>query len=170
MPYLNAEEMLAGGSLVFDVEIPDDVLRPDGNGTSGEVDAAEPSRVKLRPLTVRMVQQITRAAKDNDALLSALLIKESMVEPALNFDQVHGLHTGLARFLLDEVNRISGMQLPEQKVRELVQTPLAKACFALAREFGWTPQEVGELTMAQVMMYVEMLRGTKPAEVEVAAR
>lgn len=169
MPYLSAEEMLAGGSLVFDVEVPREILRPDREPPAPADGDADPARVKLRPLTVRMVQQITRAAKDNDALLSALLIKESLVEPALGLDEVHRLHTGLARFLLDEVNRVSGMGLPEKKVQEAIKTPLARACFVLAQEFGWTPQEVGDLTMAQVMMYVEMLRGRKAAG-EVAAR
>ncbi len=163
MPYLSAEEMLAGGSLVFDVQVPSEVLHTGGGAPAPAEGDGEPARVKLRPLTVRMVQQITRAAKDNDALLSALLIKESLVEPALGLEEVYRLHTGLARFLLDEVNRISGMGLPRKRVQAALESPLARACLVLAQEFGWTPQEVGDLTMAQVMMYVEMLHARKPA-------
>ncbi len=32
-----------------------------------------------------------------------------------------------------------------------------QASYRLARAFGWTPQQVQELTMAQIGMYVELL-------------
>lgn len=31
------------------------------------------------------------------------------------------------------------------------------ASFRLARAFGWTPQQVGSMTMAQVSMYLQLL-------------
>jgi hypothetical protein len=112
---------------------------------------------------VRMLQQLTRAAKDNDGLLSALMLKESLVEPRLSLDQVNGLHSGLARFLLDAVNRVSGIS-PSRGLDEAVQAPLAKACFVLAKEFGWSPEEVGKMTMAQILLYLEMIRQNRTAE------
>jgi hypothetical protein len=86
------------------------------------------------------------------------MLKEALVEPALSFEQVHALHTGLARFLLDELNHISGLSVDESSLAEAVQAPLARACFVLAQEFGWSPQEVGELTMGQILLYLEMIR------------
>lgn len=34
---------------------------------------------------------------------------------------------------------------------------MVRAAFQLARAFGWTPQQVQELTMAQVSLYVRLL-------------
>lgn len=153
MSYVTADELLAGSSITYDVEIPASVLAPVGVASP-----VAPARIKMRPLTVRDVQRVTKAAKDGGALLSVLMLREAMVEPSLSFEQVHGLHTGLARFLLDELNRISGLSVDETSMAEAVQAPLARACFVLAQEFGWSPQQVGELTMGQILLYLEMLR------------
>ena len=34
----------------------------------------------------------------------------------------------------------------------MVQAPLAKACFVLAKEFGWTPEEVSGMTIGQIRL------------------
>lgn len=145
MSYLSADDLLAGSALTHDVEIPDG------------------GRVQLRPLTVRDVQLVTKAARDDDGLLSALMLKEALVEPAMTLDQVQGLPAGLARFLVDEVCRVSGLAVDEDDLDRVVQAPLARATFALAREFGWSPQEIGELTMGQVLLYLEMIGQGSPA-------
>jgi len=160
MAYVTAEELLAGSSINHDVEVPASVLAPAGGPQS-----AAPLKVKLRPLTVRDVQRVTKASKDDDTLLSVLMLKEALVEPALSFDQVQALHTGLARFLMDELNRISGLKVEGNTLADAVQAPLAKACFVLAREFGWSPQQVGDLTMGQILLYLEMM-GQSRAEAE----
>ncbi len=162
MDYLSADEILAGGTLVFDVDVPAQVLAPAANAED-PVPEGPGGRVRLRPLTVRLLQQLTRAAKDNDGLLSALMIKESLVEPKLGLDQVNNMHSGLARFLLDAVNRISGISA-SQGLEDAVQAPLAKACFILAKEFGWSPEEVGKMTMAQIMLYLEMIKQNRRQE------
>jgi hypothetical protein len=36
-------------------------------------------------------------------------------------------------------------------------SPMVRAGYLLAREFGWTPQQLQELTMAQVTIYLQML-------------
>jgi hypothetical protein len=36
-------------------------------------------------------------------------------------------------------------------------SPLIQASYRLARAFGWTPQEVQTLTMAQIAIYLELL-------------
>ncbi len=149
MAHLTAEELLAGGSAQHDIDIPPALL-----GESGD----DPRSVRLRPLTVRDVQLVTRAAKDSNALLSVLMLKEGLVKPALSFEQVHSLPTGLARFLLEELNRISGLKVDKPGLADAVQAPMSKACFLLAREFGWSPQQVGELTLGQVLLYLEMIR------------
>lgn len=166
MDYLSSDEILAGGTLVFDVDVPANVLSPNANADDPVPDGPG-GRVRLRPLTVRLLQQLTRAAKDNDGLLSALMIKESLVEPRLGLDQVNGLHSGLARFLLDAVNRVSGISA-SQGLEEAVQAPLAKACFILAKEFGWSPEEVGKMTMAQVLLYLEMIKQNRQNEAATA--
>jgi hypothetical protein len=153
MTYLTAEDLLAGSSIAHDVDVPPAVLAP-----SGEAGGRAPMRIRLRPLTVRDIQRVTKAARDEDALLSILMVKEALVEPALSFEQVHNLHAGLARFLVEELNRISGLRVEKNDLAEAVQAPLARACFVLAREFGWAPQEVGELTMGQILLYLEMIR------------
>lgn len=156
---VTADELLAGGALTHDIELPAALVGPAGG------EDAPPSRVRMRPLTVRDVQRCTKAARDDDALLSTLMLKEGLVEPALSIEQVHGLSAGLARFLVEELNRISGLTVDEASVAAAVEAPLARACFVLAREFGWSPQEVGELTVGQVLLYLEMLdQGAVPAE------
>ena len=37
-----------------------------------------------------------------------------------------------------------------------MQAPLARACYVLAREFGWTPEEVSGMTIGQILLYLEM--------------
>ncbi|HEY9858228.1 MAG TPA: hypothetical protein V6D16_01900 [Candidatus Obscuribacterales bacterium] len=36
-------------------------------------------------------------------------------------------------------------------------SPLVRAAYILAREFGWTPQQVQTMTMAQVSLYLQLL-------------
>jgi hypothetical protein len=35
---------------------------------------------------------------------------------------------------------------------------LAKACFILAKEFGWSPEDVSAMTIGQILLYLEMAR------------
>ena len=149
---LSAEELLAGGSLTFEVEVPTDVLRPAegaGNGT--------PTTVRLRPLTVRDLQLISRAAKESDSLTGTLMVQRALVEPEMGVAQASAMHVGLAQFLLQHVNRISGIATTSEHLSEAVEAPLAKAAFVLAQEFGWTPQQVNELTLGQVLLHLQML-------------
>ena len=144
---LCAEDLLAGGALTHEVELPAGLL---GDGAPAE------ARVVLRPLTVRDLQRIARAAPEDEALSAALMLQQALVEPALKLDQVSSLPAGIARFLVDRVNEISGIDTPRNALEELVQAPLARACFVLAREFGWTPEEVSGMTIGQILLYLEM--------------
>lgn len=145
---LTAEELLAGGGLTHDVDLPAALV----GGSGGVTD----TRMTLRPLTVRDVQRVARAARDDRELAATLMIHLAAVEPALTAEQAAGLPAGLARRLVDEINEISGMNTPRDRLAELVQAPLAKACFVLADEFGWTAEDVSAMTIGQILLYLEM--------------
>lgn len=147
---LSPEELLAGSGLTHEVDIPPDLLPAGGK--------AAVRRVALRPLSVRDLQRIDKAARDDDGLSAALMIKQALAEPSLNVDQVMQLPAGLGRFLVEKINAISGIDTPQDVLEEYVQAPLAKACFILSREFGWTPEEVSGMTIGQILLYLEMTR------------
>lgn len=149
---LSAEELLLGSEATAVVEIPPDVLAPAG----GDGEAA-PSTVVIRPLTLADVQRIQRAARDEAALTSVLMVQQALVEPKVTVEQVNRMHAGLVEYLLREVNRLSGLQVDRDELQETVQAPLARACFVLAREFGWTPEECAALTLGQALVYLELL-------------
>lgn len=154
---LSAEDLLAGAGTTYPVAVPAEVLRPE----AGEAEIA--GEVVLRPLTVRDVQRVTQAAKEQRLLTSVLMVQQALVSPKLSVEQVGGLPAGLVQFLLGRVNAISGLSLDEADLDRAVRAPLARACFVLSREFGWTPAECAELTVGQVLLYLEMLaRGETP--------
>lgn len=138
---LTAEDLLAGSALTHEVTLPP-------GGPAGTV--------TIRPLTVRDVQLVAHAAKDDRELAAGLMIARAVVEPALSAEQAGRLPAGLARFLVDTINELSGIDTPRDRLGELVQAPLAKACFVLADEFGWTAEDVAGMTIGQVLMYLEM--------------
>jgi hypothetical protein len=150
---LTAEELLAGSSLTFEVEVPESVLRPANGSPAGLAERA----VRLRPLTVTDLQLVARAAKENDSLLGTLMVQRALVEPGLSVAEVAALHVGLVQYLLREVNRISGIEATSAELVELKDAPLARAAFVLAREFGWTPEEIGGLTLGQVLLHLQLL-------------
>ncbi|QSQ26059.1 hypothetical protein JY651_14520 [Pyxidicoccus parkwayensis] len=153
MASLTAEELLAGAAGTFTVSLPANVLKP-GTGDSPTGSAGE---VVLRPLQIRDVERVSRAAKEQRVLTSVLMVQQALVSPKLTVEQVGSLSAGLVQFLLEKVNAISGLSLGEDDLDSAVKAPLAKACFVLAKEFGWTPAECSELTVGQVLLYLEML-------------
>ena len=157
---LSAEELLAGSGLTFEVEVPPHVLRPgDGNSTSTGQEL--PATVRLRPLTVADLQTVTRAAKESDSLMATLMVQRALVEPELTIAELTTMHVGLLQFLLERVNELSGVTTDAAEVANAIDAPLTKATFVLAQEFGWTPQEVGELTLGQILLHLKML-GERP--------
>jgi hypothetical protein len=153
---LTAEELLAGSQLTFEVEVPVEVLRPSLDGFEPEHPETRRT-VRLRPLTLSDLQTITRAAKESDSLIAALMVQQALVEPALNLAEVVAMHAGLVQFLLAQVNTISGISIQSQDLKSASDAPLARAAFILAREYGWTPQEVNDLTLGQVLLHLQML-------------
>jgi hypothetical protein len=157
--FVTPEELLAGKDVTYDVDIPAALLHPtpDGRPVSG----ASAGRIRLRPLTVKDVQLIAKAAKDDEVLTSVLMIQRAVVEPPLKQHQVADMHSGLVGFLIDRINRISGLSTTEDEVQEMVDAPIVQAFFVLAKEFHWTPQQVREMTVGQILGYLELLNQTK---------
>lgn len=154
---LAAEDLLAGAQVTHRIEVPAALL----NGGDGPSAAGF---VTLRPLTAGAVQRVAQAAKDERVLASVLMVQLSLVEPKLSIDQVTGLSAGLLQFLLDKVNRLSGLSVADEDLDKAVKAPLTRACFVLAREFGWTPADCSALTVGQILLYLEMLaRDERPA-------
>jgi hypothetical protein len=149
---LTAEELLAGGAVTHEVEVPPEFQAAPAEGSMN-------GKVVLRPLNVRDLQRIGKAALEDDSLSASLMIQQSLVEPPLKPEQVSQLPAGLARFLVERINAISGITTPRDSLGELVQAPLAKACFVLAKQFGWTPEEVSGMTIGQILLYLEMAHG-----------
>ena len=152
---LSADDLLQGASVTHQVDVPAALLGQEGSDAPGVV--------VLRPLTVRDVRRVHQAARDQQALASVLMVQQSLVAPQLTVDQVGALSAGLVRHLLEHVNRLSGLELEEDNLEKAVHAPMVRACFVLAREFGWTPAECADLTLGQVLLYLEMLaRGERP--------
>lgn len=163
MQTLSAEMLLSGADTVYTVDIPPRILHPADGAAPGE--AAGATAVTLRPLRLADLMRVQKAAKDNDHLASVVMVQQALVEPKVSIEQVNKMHVGLVQFLLQEVNRISGISMGADELQNTVQAPMARACFVLAREFGWTPEQCASLTLGQVLVYLEML-GKKSEGVE----
>ena len=159
---LSAEDLIASGASTTRVQIPAALLKhePAGDLAANEI-AGE---VTLRPLLVRDVERVSRAAREQRILASVLMVQQALVAPRLTVDQVSSLPAGLVQFLAERVSRLSGLAIDEDDLERAIKTPLARACFVLAREFGWTPAQCSELTVGQVLLYLEMLAREEHAE------
>ena len=159
---LAAEDLLAGAQATHRVTLPAALLGAVAAGQTG----SDAGHVVLRPLTAGQVQRVAQAARDERLLASVLMVQQSLVEPRLTVDQVQGLSAGLLQFLLDQVNKLSGLSLGDDDIEQAIKAPLTRACFVLAREFGWTPADCSALTVGQILLYLEMLaRDERPAGV-----
>lgn len=148
---LTAADLLAGADAVRDVEVPADLL-------GGLPAPAADRRVRLQPLTVNDLRLVARAARDNDELTAALMVQRSLVEPALTARDVSRMPVGLLQFLLREVNAISGITASEEQIARAIEDPLAQAAFRLSQAFGWTPEQIGKLTMGEVLAHLQLLK------------
>jgi hypothetical protein len=113
---------------------------------------------------VKDIQLIAKAAKDDEVLTSVLMIQKAVVEPPLKQNDVAALRSGLVSFLVDRINHISGLTTTDDELRAIADAPIVQAFFLLAKEFNWTPQQVRELTIGQIVGYLEFLnQGRKQA-------
>jgi hypothetical protein len=153
---LSADELLAGAAATYTIDVPGNVLRPG-------LDETEGGQVTLRPLTVRDVQRVAQAAKEQRLLTSVLMVQQALVSPKLTVEETGSVSAGLVQFLLGRVNEISGLSMDDEDLEKAVKAPLTRACFLLAKEFGWTPAESSSLTVGQILLYLEMLAREEPA-------
>lgn len=155
--FITPEELLGGSSMTFDFDLPASILETSLGGT--EADARR--KVRLRPLTVKDVQLIAKAAKDDEVLTSVLMIQKAIVEPPLKQSEIAELRAGVVGFLVDRINHISGLTTTEDEMRAIADAPIVQAFFLLAKEFNWTPQQVRELTIGQIVGYLEYVNQAK---------
>jgi hypothetical protein len=146
---LKADDLLAGSSAVYDITIPTPILSPGSESAGGETGC-----VRLRPINLHTLTLISRASRDDSSLTPLLMIKESLVEPALTLDQIRQLHLGLVYFLVGQINRISGLTEEGELITQTLDSPLGRTHFILAKHFGWTPEQVSQLTPGQVAVYL----------------
>lgn len=161
-PMLSAEDLLAGAAATYTIDVPAAVLRPAKFGADAAAGAG--GQVTLRPLTVRDVQRVAQAAKEQRLVSGVLMVQQALVSPKLTVEQAGSLSAGLLQFLLEQVNRISGLSVADEDLDSALKAPLTRACFVLAREFGWTPEECAALTLGQILLYLEMLARQQPAD------
>lgn len=104
---LTADDLLAGSALVFDVIVPLHLLRP---GEVGDYPSADSLVVQLRPLTIGTLQLIMKASRQDPGLIPLLMLKESLVNPALSLDQVRAMPLGLVNFFIAQIRHLSGLE------------------------------------------------------------
>ena len=145
---LDAQDLLAGSAIIHDVRVPGEILRPGGQPLDGD------GVVRMRPLSVAVLTLVSRAAREDPGLIPLLMIKESLVEPVLVLDQIRSMHAGLVYFLAERVNWISGLGRDETALEGTANSPLGQTHVLLAKHFGWTPEQVSQLTPGQVAVYL----------------
>lgn len=148
---LSSADLMGGADATRDVEVPRELL-------AGSAAIAADRRVRLKPLTVNDLRLISRAARDSDELTAALMVQRSLVEPALSLPELSRIPVGLLQFLVREVNTLSGISASEEEVARAIEDPMAQAAFRLSRAFGWTPEEIGRLTMGEVLTHLQLLK------------
>lgn len=102
---LTPEDLLAGSNVTFEVIVPPEVLKPVNNPNPTTKEVA----IELRPLSIGTFGLIMKAAKNDPGLIPSLMIKESLVKPAMSLDQVKQMHMGLVNFLIAQIRQISGL-------------------------------------------------------------
>lgn len=147
---LSAADLVAGEDTVVDVEVPLALL--------GRSAADADRRVQLKPLVVNDLRLIARAARTNDELTAVLMVQRALVQPALSVAEVSRMPVGLLQFLLRWVNDLSGISASEEEIARAIEDPLAQAAFRLSQSFGWTPEEIGRLTMGEVLTHLQLLK------------
>ena len=146
---LSAQDLLAGSKLEHIIPIPPQILNPGSASISDE-----PVYVRLRPLNLATLTLISRAAREDASLIPILMIKEGLVEPVMTIDQIRQLHVGLVHYLVVRVNQVSGLTADGGTINDAASVSTSAAYLLLAKHFGWTPEQVSQLTPGQVAIYL----------------
>ncbi|MEB3293638.1 MAG: hypothetical protein VKJ24_10795 [Synechococcales bacterium] len=160
--YLTAADLLLGSQGSHDVIIPAAILNPQSDPAT---EGASPDshngsgpqkgqRVRVRPLSLATMTLISRAARDDASLVPILMIKEAVIEPPLTLDQIRHMHVGLVHYLVAQINRLSGLGADGSALDQAVNSSLGQTHLLLAKHFGWTPDQVSQLTPGQVAVYL----------------
>jgi hypothetical protein len=160
---LTAEDLLAGTAAIHDVALPRAVLEP------GSDHAGPAGVVRLRALSVGAMMLVSRAARDEPELGPILLVKEALVEPQLTVEELRALPVGLMHFLVASVNTVSGLSADGDVLDGAsLLSPMARIHLLLAREFGWSAEQVAALTPGQIAIYLagieRLARQDEPAD------
>ncbi len=153
---LSVQNLLAGSLVTHAIAIPASVLSPRvQDRPQDELDnGGTPNTIRLRPLSLASMTLISQAAREDSSLIPALMVKEALVEPQVSFDQVRQMHVGLVHYLVGQINRISGLGADGEVLTAALESPLGQTHLLLAKHFGWTPDQVSQLTPAQVAVYL----------------
>ena len=147
---LDAQDLLAGSTIIHEVRVPREILTPGADVLEDDEDGI----VRMKPLNVAVLTLVSRASREDPSLIPLLMIKESLVEPVLTLDQIRSMHAGLVHFLAERVNFISGLGRDDEALEGTASSPLGRTHILLARHFGWTPEQVSQLTPGQVAVYL----------------
>lgn len=161
-PTLAAQDLLVGSGATHDVRVPREILAPGAQ----QPEDAEDGIVRMRPLSVAVLTLISRASREDPGLIPLLMIKESLVEPILALDQIRQMHVGLVHFLVGKINLISGLAADGGALDGTANSPLGQTHILLAKHFGWTPEQVSQLTPGQVAVYLAGIRNLLRLEEE----
>jgi len=101
---LTADDLLAGAAQIFEITVPAHLL-----ATKAPPPEGHPLTVQLRPLTIGTFQLIMKATRQDPGLVPLLMIKESLVSPALSLEQVRAMPLGLVNFFIGHIRQISGL-------------------------------------------------------------
>ena len=151
---LLAQDLLSGSQLTHEITIPAAILHPHAIGEAGRSEDSKAGVVRLRPLNLATMTLISRATRDDSSLMPILMIKEAIVEPVLSVDQIRQMHIGLVHYLVRQINLISGLGADGETLDAAVNSSLGQTHLLLAKHFGWTPQQVSQLTPGQVAVYL----------------
>jgi hypothetical protein len=147
---LDTQDLLVGSAIIHDVRVPREILAPGAEVLEDD----ENGIVRMRPLNIATLTLVSRAAREDPSLIPLLMIKESIVEPVLALDQIRLMHAGLVHFLAERVNLISGLGRDDEALEGTANSPLGQIHILLAKHFGWTPEQVSQLTPGQVAVYL----------------
>jgi len=84
----------------YSLKIPAGILQP----VNGQLQS-----VTIKPLTIHEFQMIMKAAKNDHMLIPLLIVKEAVVAPRFDLQQIRGMKVGLVNFLIGEIKKLSGI-------------------------------------------------------------
>jgi hypothetical protein len=104
---LTAEDLLFGVHSSYDVAVPQSLLQPTADRS--EIGADKDKNVQLQPLSLRTFQRIVKTCQYDSDQISRYMIREGLINPKLTDEQIAMLPVGIANFLVEKIQWISGL-------------------------------------------------------------